>query len=133
MKPVTILAGLAVLLALIGCHEREVSVPDYLVGVWSTADPRYEGRYLQFTKDSVVFQAGTDQVTVHRIKKLKETRTGQAISYKLTYRDVNGSNSKFDFTYDPANEGEIRIKNQKNITWTKNPAKSASGEEVSAG
>jgi len=132
MKRARVLVTLAVPFLLFGCHGEELSVPDHLVGIWSTAEPRFAGRYLQFTRDSIVFQTGAEQVNVHRIEKLQEEKGGKGgktIAYVLIYREADGTNGKLIFSYDPKNQGEIRLKNQKTVSWIR---ESPSGE-VSAG
>ena len=126
LAKILILIAIPVLIiGFLGCHEKDVSVPDHLIGTWGTVAPRYDGRYVQFTKDHIIFHVGAEHISTHLIKKLKGTRRGKYITYKLVYRGSEGNNVNFRFTYDPSNEGEIRLKNQRNVTWVK----SASTEE----
>ena len=110
----------AVLWLFFGCHPKKtITVPSHLVGLWNTKAPRFADRVLKFTKDSIIFQFGKNQGEIHSIKKIKEARKGRLISYKITYKEREGGESKISFTYVPTNKGEIRIKHQRNVTWMK--------------
>ena len=42
----------------LGCvPEREIIVPDKLVGLWATSTPKYADRYFEFTKKTIIFQS----------------------------------------------------------------------------
>ena len=120
MKFTMTLASLAVILLVFGCHpKKKVSVPDHLVGIWSTSSPKFAGRFLQFTKDSVIFQSGKEPSDIHAIEKLNHVKRGKNSSYNLTYKDGEGGKMKLSFTYDSSENGEIRVKHQRNVTWTR--------------
>lgn len=121
MKLTMTLAILAVIPFVFGCHPKKaISVPDHLVGAWSTSSPRYADRSLQITKNRIIFESGKEPSGIHRIEKLQEVQRGKYRSYDLTYKDEEGQDFILFFTYDPTNNGEIRIRNQRNVTWTRN-------------
>lgn len=120
MKLTMTLAMLAVIPFVFGCHPKKtVSVPDHLVGIWSTSSPRYADRSLQITKNRIIFESGKEPSGIHRIEKLQEVQRGKYRSYDLTYKDEEGQEFIFFFTYDPTDNGEIRIRNQRNVTWAR--------------
>jgi hypothetical protein len=52
-----ILIACVILTALVGCRsERTATVPDDLIGVWKTTEPRYADRPFEFTRNTVSIQ-----------------------------------------------------------------------------
>ena len=113
--------SLAMLATFLGCQSRETAVvPDELVGVWKTAQAKYEDRSFQFTRDTLIFGIGQDHVDVHPIRKIEKTQEGQVFLYAVTYLDRReGVLNTFSFSHDPNPGGLIKLKNQSGIEWRK--------------
>ncbi len=120
MKPIPVFLAFAILTTFIGCPSaKDTSVPDDLIGVWTTAAPQYEDRFLQFTKDSIIFGTGDTSYDIHAITKIEKVHGGTPSLYTISYMNSEEQEYRFSFYYGPAHDGVITFKNQENITWKK--------------
>ncbi len=113
--------SLAILTTFLGCQSRETAiVPLELVGVWKTEHAKYEDRYFQFTRNTLILGIGQGRVDVHPIHKIEKTQEGPIFLYAVIYMDRReGVLSTFSFSHDPNPGGLIRLKNQSGIAWRK--------------
>lgn len=112
-------AAAAIFFLAAGCDSRNRWVPDDLIGVWKTADPKYADRSLEFTKDSIVFGTGAGSVSAHLVTKISRATSDSSFLYNLTYKNQEGQEYRLSFFYDPERGGVIWFKNQKDILWRK--------------
>ncbi len=122
MKPKILLPILAALIVLSGfiCKEN-TTVPEGLVGKWTTEDPKYEGCFLELMKDTIVFgtaEGDSDRGTIKNIKKEKSS-TISRVFFTISYVDQAQLEYKLPIYYFPEEGGIIRFKNQQQIIWTK--------------
>ncbi len=118
LKPVFL--AFAILATFIGCSpEKDTTVPAGLIGFWTTAALQYEDRFLQFTKDSIIFGTGDASYNIHAITKIEKVHEATPSLYTISYMNPEGQEYRFSFYYDPAHDGVITFKNQENITWKK--------------
>jgi hypothetical protein len=112
------------LMVLAACQGGgKAAVPDELIGVWETTAPTYADRFFEITAGEVMFGTGEEKFDTYPIKKIKIEKDfkEQKAYYIIYYKNVEGQEYKFSFYYDPANQGTIRFKNQKEMVWTKKP------------
>ena len=103
----------------LGCvPEREIILPDELVGLWRTSAPKYKDRYFEFTKNMLIFKIGQEEIGIHEIKDLEKTGNNRNTWYTITYLSL-GEKYKFSFSYDPTNGGIITIANQNGVKWSR--------------
>ncbi len=110
------LVGLAVL----QCGGK-VTIPEDLIGVWETKTPSYADRLFEIKADEIIFATGEgkfDTYPITKIKIEKDREEGKTL-YLICYKNAERQEYKFFFYYDPANQGTIRFKNQKEMLWTK--------------
>jgi hypothetical protein len=121
-EKVSILILCLVLLSACQC-SRKATVPGDLIGVWETTAPDYADRFFEIKADEVIFGTGEEKFDTYPITKIKmeKDRDEQKTLYVICYKNTAGQEYKFSFYYDPANQGTIRFKNQKEMIWTKNP------------
>lgn len=100
-----------------GC-EREVRVPQHLIGQWETSAPGYADRYLKFTNVILIYGIGNGEEISHRIEKIDFEQLGQSTAYTFYYTDAEGDKAELSFIYRPDAGGTIRIKNDNKI-WKK--------------
>jgi hypothetical protein len=107
---------------------RKTTVPDDLIGVWETTAPTYADRFFEIKTDEVIFGTGEERFDTYPITKIKieKDREEQKTLYIICYKNMAGQEYKFSFYYDPANQGTIRFKNQREMVWTKKPLSPAS-------
>ena len=110
---------LVLLVCCLACHRRIKSPPTELLGVWTTDAPTYEGRYLKFEKDYVLFGFSQDtSPAIQRILKIDVRQDGKQTIYTLHSVDAEGAH-ELVFVYDPSDGGALRIKNQRDVVWKK--------------
>jgi len=109
-----------VLLSVCQC-SRKTTAPDHLIGVWETTTPAYADRFFEINTREVIFGTGEGKFDTYPITKIKieEDRKEQKTLYIICYKNTARQEYKFSFYYDPANQGTIRFKNQKEMVWTK--------------
>ncbi|MGZ6210353.1 MAG: hypothetical protein ACXWL9_09425 [Syntrophales bacterium] len=102
---------------------KKTAVPDDLIGVWETTAPTYADRFFEIKTDEVIFGTGAGKFDTYPITKIKieKNREEQKTLYIICYKNTAGQEYKFSFYFDPANQGTIRFKNQKEMVWTKKP------------
>lgn len=107
---------------------KKTAVPDDLIGVWKTTAPTYADRFFEIKTDEVIFGTGEEKFDTYPITKIKieKNREEHGTLYIICYKNTAGQEYKFSFYYDPANQGTIRFKNQKEMVWTKKPRSPAS-------
>jgi hypothetical protein len=117
------------LMVLFACQQgRKVVVPEDLIGVWETTSPSYADRPFEITPREVVFGTGENTFDTYPISKIKkeEDPKERKTLYIICYKNIERQEYKFSFYYDPANQGTIRFKNQKQMVWTRKPLSPAS-------
>jgi len=107
---------------------RKTTIPDDLIGVWETTAPDYADHPFEIKTDEVLFGTGEEKFDTYPITKMKIEKDPleQMTLHIIYYKNITGQEYKFSFYYDPANQGTIRFKNQKEMVWTKRPLSSAS-------
>ena len=92
------------------------TVPDHLIGVWKTSEPKYEDRSFEIDRSTITFGAGEGNFDTHSITNI-EVEKGSL--YTISYKDKEEQEFKFSFYYSATDHGMIRFKNQDQIVWTK--------------
>lgn len=117
-----LVAVLIFFIIILGCESKKIAgVPDNLIGVWGTSDPTYADRTFEITRNEIIFQTGENTFDTYSIKSIEmEKVPGEESSlYTINYKNKEGLKYKFSFYYNPAGQGEIRYRNQRQIAWTK--------------
>lgn len=110
----------ALLTALLGCtpgHEK--TIPEDLLGVWTTSEAKYADRFFELTKDTVAFGTGGDTFDVYVVESVERTRDEDGLLYHIHYLNHEGYPYTFSIYYDPSNHGVIRFKHQKHSAWAR--------------
>ena len=104
---------LILILLLFGCQQN-VPVPPDLQGVWTTATPQYEGRYLSITEDSLIFGIGEGEV-INNILEKKIERENNMVKYTFRYENLEGEQWTLSLFYNPISK-RIQLQNR-NEFW----------------
>jgi hypothetical protein len=111
---------LTLLTAFCGCRTGETTpIPDALVGVWTTAAPKYSGRYFEISKQAVGFGTGDYNVDAYPIVGVETAPKNNRTFYLFSLRTPEGDPYRFAFYYEPTDGGKIQLENQTKITWMK--------------
>jgi hypothetical protein len=100
---------------------KSLTVPDDLIGVWGTSDPKYTDRTFEITRNAVIFQIDGGNFNTYPIKKIEVESASQQGGdlYIIHYKILEGKLYKFSFYYNQTGKGEIIYKNQPEMVWTK--------------
>ncbi|UCG84883.1 MAG: hypothetical protein JSW71_13125 [Gemmatimonadota bacterium] len=96
--------------------DSDATIPNELIGVWTTKAPHYADRSFEISSTTVLFRTGPGEAdfTFHEIGEVRQDRDEQDIQYTITYSD----GLKFLFTYETV-ENVIRLANQPEFFWSK--------------
>jgi len=113
----------AILILFFGAQcQKEFTVPEELIGVWVTDDPRYVDHPFEIKKDTLIFEQGLGyfDFDVFSIVDLEKMDADGDTLYIIHYLIRPGRKFEFSFYYAPTEGGVIRFKNQPEMKWTKN-------------
>ena len=101
--------------------QRRFTVPEELIGIWVTKDPRYLNTPFEIKKNTVIFEQGLGYLDfdVYPVADVKKTESEGQTLYIVYYTLPSGKIFEFSFYYSGINGGEIRFKNQPEMVWTK--------------
>jgi len=117
-----LVGALIFVIIILGCESKKIAaVPENFIGVWGTSDPTYADRTFEITKNEVIFQTGEQTFDTYSIKSIEMEKVPgeEGNLYTINYINKGGLKYEFSFYYNPAGQGEIRYKNQRQIAWTK--------------
>ena len=118
----TLLVALAVWRALIAAGVFNTkTIPDELLGMWTTTAPAYADRALEFTPTSVYFYVGDEGVSVHRVYRVGRTAYKSHTAYIVEYLDGDRVAS-LSFHYIASPRQLIRLANEQ-FVWRRQPTK----------
>lgn len=114
--------------ALAGCSLWDDDIPkDDLTGVWVTTAPRWAKCELRITDKLIVFTNGPEHLAVNYLRDISVRKIDGMPLYEIEFEDKLGLMFNFAFFYDRSVEGGgIRLKNNKNVLWTKRVPEEAS-------
>lgn len=93
-------------------------IPDYLLGQWTTSEPRYSDAQLEITKDRITFLRGFEYISMNRIDHVKISDRDERTLIRITYRDIDGGEFTLSLYYYPdIRGGTIRFVNQMQVKW----------------
>ncbi len=109
---------------LAGCspQKEEPSVPDHLIGVWTTTHPAYVDRSMEISSDRLLFETGEGSFTVHRILSVTAAASGERTRYVIRYSH-QGKMIEMSLYHRPP--GTIIFKNQPHVVWGRSPRPTA--------
>jgi hypothetical protein len=99
--------------------SKTTDMPQTLIGVWATDSPRYAKRFIKLDKKLLTMELGEFGTTIYTIKELKRRMDGNQESFELVYGQNNEPDQSLHFEYDSADGGTIKIRNQKDVVWTR--------------
>lgn len=98
--------------------HRNETIPDELLGMWTTSASKYADRYFEIGPTWLRFDTGTTNVLVYRIANVGSSEEGNATLYRVEYLIGEGAYT-FSFLYEQFPEAVIRFENQPLIAWRK--------------
>jgi hypothetical protein len=105
-----------------GCDwNRSRFIPDDLVGVWRTDDPRYRDRTLELGKANAVIGVGADKPSIESVESVKIQPAGEDTNYSIDCRGGDGTRHLLTLRFSPNAGGEIRLSHPPNVVWKRRP------------
>ena len=108
-----------------GCSSNKIdNLPQEVLGQWETETPKFEGFTFELAEETITFfdsnvENGIETYVIE--KRTKELDNENKTFYVVHYENEDGLELKHAFYYDPSEGGEIRLKNQENVVWTRVP------------
>jgi hypothetical protein len=113
---VSILIGASIF---VSCTEKKTDVPELLIGKWTTSEPRYHDRFIEITKETLVYGLGGDKEDVYPISGITKDLKGDNILYTISFESKDGHKFTRSFYYAPCDGGRISLKHEENVAWHK--------------
>ena len=98
--------------------KKNKDIPENLIGQWTTSAPGYQDRFIELTKETLVYGLGGDKEDVYTISSLEKNKEGKNIVYTINFKNTEVKFSR-SFYYHPEQGGTIQFKHQEHITWHK--------------
>jgi hypothetical protein len=96
-------------------------MPEELIGVWRTGEPRYRDRFMEFRLEEVLIDQGEEGVATYDLDYLTLETLPERLRYTIHYR-VEGE--RFSMVVDLV-EGEtdqLHFPNQGDMLWRRRPS-----------
>jgi hypothetical protein len=120
-KWIVISVFILIIVTILICYLKEdESIPDSMIGRWTTSEPRYTDRFFELSKTTVTYGLGGDKKDVCVISSIEKSVQDNNTLYTINYHNTDGIEFTRSFYHYPGNGGVIKFKNQKGIKWTKN-------------
>jgi hypothetical protein len=108
---------LVAIAAIAGCQlSSERRVPPYLLGKWETDAPRYKGLNFEITNNYLIFTTAAGTLNTFSIAGFDRSVQGDTIQ-TVFYGQQNDMEVNVAVFYEPANGGQLRLKNHLDIVW----------------
>ena len=123
LRTSTILAiGLAVLLSVSACTERNDSLPPELLKVWRTSAPAYKHRYIEIRKDFLIFGTGEYSISMHPIQRVEATQgLDDSADYLIEYSDNDREIYRVRLNYTGGKRPKLRLANHEEVWIPEQP------------
>ncbi len=100
-----------------GCQlSSERRVPPYLLGKWETDALRYKGLNFEITDNYLIFTTAAGTLNSFAIAGFEKSVRGDTIA-TVFYGHQNDVEVNVAIFYEPANGGQLRLKNHLDIIW----------------
>ena len=110
---------LVALLIFLFFPKMNKDIPENLIGKWVTTEPGYLDRFIEITKETIVYGLGGDKKDVYFISNLETNPERNKLLYTISFKNKDGLEFTRSFYYDPENGGTIQFKHQEHIEWRK--------------
>jgi len=109
------------LLLLAGCDWRDPrTLPGQVLGEWKTDDARYQGRFLKVETDQITFGlGGAAPNELEHIESVHMEPANNPTDYLIRLKRLSGASDSVVLRFTPENGGEIRLKNQPKVVWSR--------------
>ena len=78
---------MVVLLIFVFFPKKNKDIPENLIGKWTTSASGYEDRFIEITKETVVYGLGGDKEDVYFISNLETNPEGNKLLYTISFKN----------------------------------------------
>lgn len=114
-----LLVPLVIMLA--GCKAPMVkTLPAEIVGRWTTGEPQYRSRSMTLEPEQITF--GLGGLAPDKVEQVETVRMAQKqgeIEYLINLKAADQTPDSFVVRFRPENGGELRLRNQSKVVWTR--------------
>jgi hypothetical protein len=109
------------LLLLVAClREQERTVPDELLGTWTTGVPGYADRHLRIGRDEIAFGTGDHAEVLNLLVGIDSRPADEGRTrYTLFYRSLEGVDAELTLTVAPGTPTRLQL-DYREAVWTRN-------------
>lgn len=100
-----------------GCHRDRTTVPQVLLGVWTSGSPGYSDRYIEIRPDTIIFGTGGTNSRRYRILGCERSKTREGLLYTLEFVGTSTGPFRRPLYYLPEGRGRLRFKNEPTVIW----------------
>ena len=111
---------IACALFVVHCGKSKDDFPQMLLGMWITEAEPYQDRYIEFSREMIVFGTGAGAPNIYFIRKVHQKRNGQ--ENEVTFVCTNTEDTEFVFVFriEDGSDGLIlRLNNPRAVVWSK--------------
>ena len=98
--------------------DSVVSMPEPLVGRWTSAHPDYADRYFELSATTLLLGTGAQTSEQYWVSRVLQDREDRDL-YTVEYTDSAGAEYSMSFYFYPAREDPVRLRNQPHVGWRK--------------
>lgn len=98
-----------------GDAHGPMELPAELWGIWTTSDPKYEGRALEFGERGVVVYRGEAGPATYRVREVESVSTPVGRAYRVLYTD--GVEELQTLELIVHEDGNLYMKNPGDVVW----------------
>lgn len=82
----------------VGCQAaNKETIPDVLVGVWKTPEPKYPDRFFEIKKPVIIFGTGEGKTDIHPIMNVQKVHKEKNALYIISFMNRDGQYYRFSF------------------------------------
>jgi hypothetical protein len=102
------------------CGKKEDDFPQILLGRWETEAERYQDRYIEFSRELIIYGTGADAPNIYFVRKVNQKQNGSETEYTFVCTDTE--HTEFDFIFHVEGGGDslnLRLNNPREVVWNK--------------
>jgi hypothetical protein len=99
-----------------GCLGEEF--PAQLIGTWMATSPSHQGRFIEISKEHLMFSSDEDHSTFYTIHGVEAIEMQGKLEYTIEYRGVGGDSRRIALWLSDGDPAAIELANQDGI-WVR--------------
>lgn len=116
------------IVAAVGCMGEEM--PTDLIGTWMATSPRHEGRFIEISKEHLIFGADENHSTFYTMRGVESRELDDELLYTLEYSGVGGASRRLALRFADGEPAAIELENQSGIWIRKDRIMSKRKESI---